>query len=328
MHQLFGPHSSTGTTGGDCRGAISMVSRLASGRNPTRKPDFRPGGITCIVKFVGCRSCGSDSLGAEVAALYFDMSGTPPHARQRSRSRTPPPVGWALGLPVEIVDQPPRGWACLLEASLLEASFFVFEASLLGACLLEASLFVFEASRLEACLLEASLSVSFRWVFGGPGHLRGVQQRFPPASSKPRRPGARVPPEGDIVYVTLPSRAAIASVLDVVEAWGVLFYLGGGAAAPQTSALLFWEVAATQTSALFWGVLAPPNPGVVPPPSGAKFALQEYMNRETNRETGQPLPADRIPNANNILECFEYLLTLWNTLGDMRTQSSHPVPMP
>ena len=235
MHQLFGPHSSTGTTGGDCRGAISMVSRLASGRNPTRKPDFRPGGITCIVKFVGCRSCGSDSLGAEVAALYFDMSGTPPHARQRSRSRTPPPVGWALGLPVEIVDQPPRGWACLLEASLLEASFFVFEASLLGACLLEASLFVFEASRLEACLLEASLSVSFRWVFGGPGHLRGAQQRFPPASSKPRRPGARVPPEGDIVYVTLPSRAAIASVLDVVEAWGVLFYLGGGAAAPQTS---------------------------------------------------------------------------------------------
>jgi hypothetical protein len=107
MHQLFGPHNSTGTTGGDCRGAISMVSRLASGRNPTRKPDFRPGGITCIVKFVGCRSCGSDSLGAEVAALYFDMSGTPPHARQRSRSRTPPPVGWALGLPVEIVDQTP-----------------------------------------------------------------------------------------------------------------------------------------------------------------------------------------------------------------------------
>ena len=129
-----------------------MVSRLASGRNPTRKPDFRPGGITCIVKFVGCRSCGSDSLGAEVAALYFDMSGTPPHARQRSRSRTPPPVGWALGLPEEIVDQPPRGLACLLEASLLEASFFVFEASLLGDCLLEASLFVFEASRLEACL--------------------------------------------------------------------------------------------------------------------------------------------------------------------------------
>ena len=229
MHQLFGPHSSTGTTGGDCRGAISMVSRLASGRNPTRKPDFRPGGITCIVKFVGCRSCGSDSLGAEVAALYFDMSGTPPHARQRSRSRTPPPVGWALGLPVEIVDQPPRGWACLLEASLLEASFFVFEASLLG-----------------DWLLEASLSVSFRWVFGGPGHLRGAQQRFPPASSKPRRPGARVPPEGDIVYVTLPSRAAIASVLDVVEAWGVLFYLGGGAAAPQTSAL--------------FGRLPPPRP--------------------------------------------------------------------
>ena len=111
----------------------------------------------------------------------------------------------------------------------------VFEASLLWACLLEASLFVFEASRLEACLLEASLSVSFRWVFGRPGHLRGVHQRFPPASSKPMRPGARVPPEGDIVYVTLPSRAAIASVLDVIEAWGVLVYLGGGAAAPQTS---------------------------------------------------------------------------------------------
>ena len=126
------------------------------------------------------------------------------------------------------------------------------------------------------------------------------------------------------MYVTLPSRAAIASVLNVVEAWGVLFYPGGGAAAPQTCALLFWEVAATQTSALFWGVLAPPNPGVVPPPSGAKFALQEYMNRETNRETGQL----DIPNANNILECFEYLLILGNTLGDMRTQSSHPVPMP
>ena len=105
-----------------------------------------------------------------------------------------------------------------------------------------ASLFVFEASRLEACLLEASLSVSFRWVFGRPGHLRGVHQRFPPASSKPRRPGARVPPvrpEGDIVYVTLPSRAAIASVLDVVEAWGVLLYLSKGPA-PQTSAL-FWS---------------------------------------------------------------------------------------
>ena len=190
-----------------------MVSRLASGRNPTGKLDFRPGGITCIVKFGGYRSCGSDSLGAQVVLLYFGMvpAGTPPHVRPRSRSRTPPPVRWALGLPEEIVDHPPRGWACLLEASLLEASFFVFEASLLGDCFLEASLFVFEASRLEACLLEASLSVSFRLVFGGPGHLRWVQQRFPPASSKPRRPGARVPP-GDIVYVTLPSRAAIASV--------------------------------------------------------------------------------------------------------------------
>ena len=206
-----------------------------------------------------------------------------------------------MGLPEEIVDHPPRGWACLLEASLLEASFFVFEASLLGACLPEASLFVFEASRLEACLLEASLSVSFRWVFGGPGHLRGVQQRFPPASPKPRRPGVPVPP-GDIVYVTLPSRAAIASVLNVVEAWCVLFYPGGGAAAPQTCALRFWEVAATQTSALFWRVLAPPNPGVVPPPSGAKVALQDYMDRETNRDTNQPIPAVGIPNAILILE--------------------------
>ena len=108
-----------------------------------------------------------------------------------------------------------------------------------------ASLFVFEASRLEACLLEASLSVSFRLVFGGPGHLRGVQQRFPPASSKLRRPGARDPPAGDIVYVTLPSRAAIASVLDVVEAWVVLLYLSKGPA-PQTSAL--------------FGRLPPPRP--------------------------------------------------------------------
>ena len=125
------------------------------------------------------------------------------------------------------------------------------------------------------------------------------------------------------MYVTLPSRAAIASVLNVVEAWGVLFYLGGGAAAPQTSALLFWEVAATQTSALFWGVLAPPSPGVVPPPSGAKFALQEYMNRETNRDTNQPIPAVGIPNAILILEGSPLLLVgfsvdkqVFHTRGD------------
>ena len=167
---------------------------------------------------------------------------------------------------------------------------------------------VFEASLLEACLLEASLSVSFRWVFGGPGHLRGVQQRFPPASSKPRRPGARVPPvrpEGDIVYVTLPSRAAIASVLDVVEAWGVLLYLSKGPA-PQTSAL--------------FGRLPPPRP----PLCSGGFSLPRIqgwcrprrvqslpfriMNRETNRDTGQPIPLVAIPNAVLILEGSSLLL--------------------
>ena len=238
-----------------------------------------------FLSFFGCRSCGSDSLGAQVVLLCFGMSpaGTPPHVRPRSRSRTPPPVRWALGLPEEIVDHPPRGWACLLEASLLEAS-----------------LFVFEASPLEACFLEASLSVSFRWVFGGPGHLRGVQHRFLPASSKLRRPGARDPPAGDIVYVTLPSRAAIASVLDVIEAWGILFYLGGGPAAPQTS--LFGRLPPPRPPLCSGGILAPPNPGVVPPPSGAKFALQDFMNRETNRDTGQPISAVGIPNAILILE--------------------------
>ena len=73
----------------------------------------------------------------------------------------------------------------------------------------------------------------------------------------------------------------------------------GGCRSP---VLPFWEVAAIQTSALFWGVLAPPNPGVVPPPSGAKFALQEYMARQTNRDTGQSIPLVTVPNALLILE--------------------------
>ena len=195
----------------------------------------------------------------------------------------------------------PRGWACLLEASLLEASF-VFEASLLGACLLEASLFLFEATRLEACFLEASLSVSFRWVFGGPGHLRGgVNNDFPRqtrnqgGSSSGRHRVCDPSLEGGRCF-NFRCRGGMGRTF--LPRWG-------GCRSP---VLPFWEVAAIQTSALFWGVLAPPNPGVVPPPSGAKFALQDYMNRETNRDTGEPMSAVTIPNAILILEGSPLLL--------------------
>ena len=189
-------------------------------------------------------------------------------------------------MPEEIVGQPPRGWACLLEASLLEACFRGYSPRGLP------------PRGQPQCFVSVGLRRA-RPPTGG-------QKRFPPASSKPRRPGAQVPPEGDIVYVTLPSRAAVASVLDVIEAWDILFYLGGGPAAPQTS--LFGRLPPPRPPLCSGGILAPPNPGGVPPPSGAKFALQEYMNRETNRDTGQPIPLVAIPNAVLILEGSPLLL--------------------
>ena len=87
-------------------------------------------------------------------------------------------MGWALGLPVEIVDQPPRGLACLLEASLIEASFFVFEASLLGACLLEAS----SSPRPVASRLASSRPASvfrFGGSSAGPATYGGFNNDFP-----------------------------------------------------------------------------------------------------------------------------------------------------
>ncbi len=96
----------------------------------------------------------------------------------------------------------------------------------------------------------------------------------------------------------------------------------GGAAAPQTSAPLLWEVAATQTSALFYGSPAPPDPnrwGVAAPlplsprSPGAHLALSQAL---MNHNTSTGINPDSIIFFEGIIATFEFLLSIWDHLFD------------